>query len=135
MKRVVLLSVTMFVTACNPFGCREREERYFTELTILKEGTTEITFNRKLSECVNGIESDDFAWQSVQVEEPKFGGVALRPVRSEYPPAYAAQEQLDIGKKAFSFRANGISYIADLSSTEHTAQGTIRIQMKPFPPK
>jgi hypothetical protein len=60
------LTLTIVTVSCNPFGCRDREERYFVDVDARSK---EITFNRKLSECVNGFDNDDFAWQTIVVDD------------------------------------------------------------------
>jgi len=135
MKKVLCLLVSLLlIGACNPFGCGEREERYFVAIELPKEGTSEITFNRKLSECVNGIESDDFASQCVEVEETQLSGATLRQIKWGYPPAYVADGYLDRKKPIFSFSRNGISDISDLDSVTQKGRQLI-VQMRPFPPK
>jgi hypothetical protein len=62
MRKTACLSfILLLFTACNPFGCGEREERYFVAIRGLREESRRSLSTENCPRALTGIESDDFA--------------------------------------------------------------------------
>lgn len=119
--------------SCNPFGCAEHEPRYFAEIaekTTEKTRVLEVSFNLRLSECVNGFESDDFAWQAVRVDSPTINGKKLHEHSDSNRTEYVIELENEPLEYLFSFSLNGKTYESEPTGSV-AWNNKIRISMKP----
>ena len=132
MKVILLALVILTQCACNPFGCPEGEPRYFAEIGRKTVGETfilEITFNQRLAECVNGFESDDFAWTRVHVEKPKLNDISLKEAGNSNGMIYSVETKDKSAYYSLLFSLNGKTYESDQTTIENYDNKT-RISMK-----
>src|SRR5437763_14474488 len=136
MSKWLLLILLLVASSCNPFGCAEHEPNYFAAIRKQpagKQAAVEITFNRKLSECVNGFESDDFAWQTIEVENPTLNGHPLKQEKVDENgwkySKYTSQIDSGVSTDDLTFLLGGRTYISNPSQKDFRIIDEVRIQM------
>jgi hypothetical protein len=137
--KAIILFMFLILAECpgNPFRCAEHEPSYFAE--IEKKPTVgkiilEVTFNQRLSECVNGVENTDFAWTKVQVGSPAINGVTLKTSEGANGKIYTAESVSELGSYDLSFSLNGRTYRSDWTTAEIREKAT-RVSMKQEQPE
>ena len=109
--KTFLFSLLLLLAGCNCSGGDEvLISADIRETIVSKERFVEVTFQRELSECVNGVVYGEFAWTPIEVEDVKIHGEHLKGIRTK-PPGY----NNEIAKYEFKTAQSDPTY--DLSVT------------------
>jgi hypothetical protein len=135
---IFLIGVASITNGCS---CGESDARLFADVRERTERAgvvTEITFQRELSECVNGMESRGFAWADIRVDRPSLNGEPLALQETETATGtsikYLSLPHEVSTRTELSFQQNGKVYTLD-ESTGVMKQGFARYQMVQTDPR
>lgn len=135
MRTGILLASLLLLSGCQcPTGL---EPIYYVEVSDIAESgpaKMEFTFSRDSSECVNGSVSRGFAYQTIEVTDPRLNGQPMRPERvqkrgREYVH-YVPSEEPRFAHYQVTFTIDDRVYETDYQKAE-VLTGMLRIHTKP----